>query len=215
MKKLIYIGFISLLFITCKNKSATNYIETEINIAQKIANAHGFENWNHVSEVGFTFNGKRSWKWNTRTDDVTLITTKDTIAYNRKFIDSLSINIDKAFINDKFWLLVPFQLVWDKGTTISLISKENTPISKTELNKITLLYSNEVGYTPGDAYDIYYDNDYLINEWVFRKGNQNEPSLANTFEKYQDFNGIKIALEHKNAEGNWNLKFSDVNINLN
>ncbi|NNC49784.1 MAG: hypothetical protein HKO01_04550 [Flaviramulus sp.] len=215
MKKLIYISFISLLFIGCKNQSGTNSIETEIKITQKIANAHGFENWKNVSEVSFTFNGKRSWKWNTRTDDITLITSKDTIFYNRKFIDSLSINADKAFINDKFWLLVPFQLVWDKGTTISLLSKENAPISKTELNKITLLYSNEVGYTPGDAYDIYFDNDYLIKEWVFRKGNQNEPTLANTFEKYQDFNGIKIALEHKNAEGNWNLKFTDVIINLN
>ncbi|MBT8277664.1 MAG: hypothetical protein KJO41_01585, partial [Bacteroidia bacterium] len=138
----------------------------------------------------------------------------ETSSYNRNSMDSIAIRSDRAFINDKFWALIPFQLVWDEGTTISEPSKEIAPISKKELNKITLLYGNEGGYTPGDAYDIFYNDDYIIQEWTFRKGNSVESSLTNTFENYKDFNGLKIAQEHKKAEGDWNLLVWKVKVEL-
>ncbi|WP_040248334.1 hypothetical protein [Psychroserpens mesophilus] len=216
-----------LLFSACKTDTkeqtttveADSELKTESTTAEKIALAHGFENWKHVNDIQFTFNVdrdsshfERSWTWNPKSDDVRLVTDTDTIQYNRTSVDSLSINADKAFINDKFWLLIPFQMVWDKGTTISESSTAVAPISKTELNKITLTYGNEGGYTPGDAYDIYFDKDYIIQEWVFRKGNSEEPSMTTTFENYQDVNGIKFAHDHKMTEGNFNLYFSNIKI---
>lgn len=214
MKNFIYIVLVTLLFIGCKQKTETKIVETEITVAQKIANAHGFENWKNVAEVSFTFAGKRSWKWQPKTNDISLMTTNDTLNYNRKKLDSISQNADKGFINDKFWLLIPFQLVWDAGITISEPIKTEAPISKNKINTITITYSNVGGYTPGDAYDIYFGDDYIIKEWGFRRGNKPEAGLVNTFENYQDFNGIKIALEHKKAEGDWNLKFSNVKVTL-
>ena len=197
----------------------TSEVKKELTTAEKIAKAHGFDNWKNVNEIKFTFNVdrgenhfERSWTWNPKTNDVRLISEKDTIQFNRKSIDSISMKTDRAFINDKFWMLVPFQLVWDKGTTFSEAIKEITPISKTELNKITLTYGNEGGYTPGDAYDIYYDDDFIIKEWVFREGNSKEPSMTTTFENHEDFNGIKIAKDHKMAEGNFNLYFSNITV---
>lgn len=220
MKNFIYIAFIGLLFISCKQKSETKQPEKEISIAEKIANAHGFENWKQVSEIQFTFNVdedsshfERSWIWKPKANEVIALSKKDTINYNRSVIDSTLTKTDSGFINDKYWLLVPFQLVWDESITISEGIKEEAPISKTQLNRITITYPNEGGYTPGDAYDIYYDNDFLIKEWIFRKANQKEPSVITTFENYQDFNGIKIALDHKKAKGNWNLNFTNVKIN--
>ena len=219
MKKLIYITFIGLIFISCKQKSETIQPQKEISIAEKIAKAHGFENWKHVSEIQFTFNVDkdsshfgRSWIWKPKANKVTSFSKKDTINYNRSKIDSTLTKTDSGFINDKYWLLVAFQLIWDNGTTISKTTKETAPISKSKLNKITITYPNEGGYTPGDAYDIYYGNDFLIKEWIFREANQKEPSMITTFENYQDFNGIKIALDHKKDEGNWNLKFTNIKI---
>lgn len=200
------------LFMSCKKE--TKVKTKPLTISQEIANAHGFENWKNVSEVQFTFAENRNWIWKPKSNDVTLTSSKDTISYNRKNIDSLSLKTDRSFINDKFWLLIPFQLVWDEGITISESIKTEAPISKTKINKITLAYSNEGGYTPGDAYDIYFDNNYLIKEWVFRKGNKPEAGLINTFENYQDFNGIKIALDHKKEKGNWNLKLSNIKVIL-
>ena len=219
MKKLIYITFIGLIFIGCKQKSETIQPQKEISIAEKIAKAHGFENWKHVSEIQFTFNVDkdsshfgRSWIWKPKANKVTSFSKKDTINYNRSKIDSTLTKTDSGFINDKYWLLVAFQLIWDNGTTISKTTKETAPISKSKLNKITITYPNEGGYTPGDAYDIYYGNDFLIKEWIFREANQKEPSMITTFENYQDFNGIKIAKDHKKAEGNWNLNFTNIKI---
>ena len=218
MKNIILILICSLGIIACK-KEEKNIAQKQITIAEKIANAHGIQNWENISRISFTFNVdkdsthyERSWVWSPKTSDVTLISKQDTIHYNRQKIDSISLKADQAFINDKYWLLAPFQLVWDSSTTISEPIKELAPISSVLLNKITLTYAKEGGYTPGDAYDFYYTNDFIIKEWVYREGNSKEASLVNTFENYEDFNGIKIAKEHIKKEGNWNLNFTNISI---
>lgn len=223
MVRFILILCIVSVFISCKsdkNEQKTSKIEIKpLTIAEKIANAHGIQNWQNVSKIEFTFNVdrdsshfERSWQWKPKANNVIMISNGDTIAYNRSQIDSTTLNSDRAFINDKYWLLAPFNLVWDEGTTISDPIKEEAPISKKELNKITLIYANEGGYTPGDAYDFYYGDDFLIKEWVYRKGNAEKPSLITSWENYQDFNGLRIAKEHKKPEGNWNLYFSEIKV---
>lgn len=208
--------------VSCKQEEKKEVAPTKLlTIAEKIANAHGFKNWANVKSFAFTFGGNyeesnsgRSWIWNPKTNDVSLTRGEETNSYNRNSMDSISIKSDRAFINDKFWALFPFQLVWDEGTTISEPTKELAPISKKELNKIVLLYGSKGGYTPGDAYDIYYDNDFIIREWAFRKGNADEAALVNTFEKYENFGGLKIAQEHKKEEGDWNLLVWKIKVEL-
>ena len=219
MKNFIYITLITLLITSCKDNIKSIPEVKPLTIAEKIANAHGFENWKNVNEIAFTFNVdkdsthfERRWVWKPKTNDITSITSTDTISYNRSALDSISLKVDTGFINDKFWLLIPFQLLWDSGTTISTPVKTEAPISKTALNKITLTYSNDGGYTPGDAYDIFYDDHFLIKEWIFRKANQKEPSMMTTFENYKDINGLKLAADHKKPNGNWNLNFTNISI---
>ena len=220
MKHIIYILFIAISILSCKEEK-TNGIDKELTVAEKIANAHGYKNWQKVSKIEFTFNVdkdsshfERSWQWEPKTNHIVMISKGDTISYNQKQMDSATMKIDRAFINDKYWLLAPFNLVWDAGTTLSKPIKEEAPISKKELNKITLTYTNKGGYTPGDAYDFYYGDDFLIKEWVYRKGNAEKPSLITSWENYQDFKGLKIAKEHKKMEGNWNLYFSEIKVTL-
>ncbi len=224
--KSLYLGLICLLLVsTCKSEKedvAIDEEKKELTIAEKIANAHGFDNWKNVSEVKFTFKvdrdnikgDGRSWTWFPKKDSVIMKAGEQIVKFNRTKLDSVPLNADRNFINDKFWLFVPFQLVWDTSATISEPKKAESPINKEQLDMITITYPNEGGYTPGDAYDIYYDGNYMIKEWVFRQGNSAESSLANTFENYKDFNGIKIAIDHKKDNGNWNLNFTDVSITL-
>ena len=219
MKKVIFFLFIALQFPFHSFGQEPNDVKINA-IAQKIANAHGIENWQKVAQIEFTFNvdkdtthSERSWVWQPKSNDITLITKKDSIHFNPSNLSTEDIKQDKKFINDKFWLLIPFQLVWDQGTSISEPIVATAPVSKSKMNKITLTYPSEGGgYTPGDAYDLYFEDDFLIKEWTFRRGNQEKPSLVNTFENYQDFNGIKLALEHKRATDNWNLYFSNVKV---
>ncbi|MCK8481272.1 hypothetical protein [Psychroserpens algicola] len=235
MTRLLTFLLVITVLISCKpeSKAQNHTTETiseeqiEITVAEKIAQAHGYDHWNNVNTIEFTFNVdrgdnhfQRSWEWQPKADYVVSMVSKDSISmYTRQTpsntietIDPKFINVDKSFINDKFWLLIPFQMVWDDGTTLSESIKAVAPIAKTEMNKITLTYSNEGGYTPGDAYDIFYDEDFIIREWVFRKGNSETPTMTTTFENYEDFNGIKIAKDHKMADGNFNLYFSNIKI---
>ncbi|MGC1632382.1 MAG: hypothetical protein WA749_09760 [Gelidibacter sp.] len=207
------------LFFSCKQKEEPKIIEKEWTTAEKIANANGIQNWKNVIELQFTFNVdkdtthfERSWTWHPKTDDVIMISGKDIVTYNQKAVDSTSMSADKAFINDKYWLLAPFHLVWDTSATISEPSKVEAPISKTQLNKITITYANAGGYTPGDAYDLFYGDDYLLKEWNYRKGNSKEPTMTSTWEDYEDFKGIKISKLHKRSDINWKLSFTNIKV---
>lgn len=223
MKKLLLITLVLISF-SCKNKTAqdnTSSSQVEIEDPEhiKIAKAAGLENWNNVSQINFTFNVdsgdkhfERSWTWKPKTNEVTLITGKDTISYNRKTLDSTTIKADQAFVNDKYWLLPQFEITQGKGLKVSIPKKETAPVSKKELNKITVTYGTEGGYTPGDAYDFFYDDNYMIREWIFRKGNMEKPSMITTFENYEEVKGIKIAKDHKKPEDKWNLYFTNISI---
>jgi len=204
-----------LIFTSCKQENP----QKEDTLSKKIANAHGLKHWDKVLEFHFTFNVdkdssnfQRSWIWKPKTNKVTMLTKRDTITYSTYKIEQESLNADRAFTNDKYWALFPFQLVWDSSATLGETSLAEAPISKKQLNKVTLTYPAKGGYTPGDAYDIYYDGNYAIQEWVFREGNATEPSMINTFENYKNYNGIKIAQDHKKAKGNWNLNFTNIKV---
>jgi hypothetical protein len=53
--KALYIGMICLVLVSaCKSETSKTAIQEDVNtltIGEKIAHAHGFENWKNVSEV--------------------------------------------------------------------------------------------------------------------------------------------------------------------
>lgn len=227
MKKTLLTLLTLMALVACKNESKTETTESvelvevdrtpEEEIAYEIAQANGIENWDDVAEVQFTFNVDRgdshfarSWKWNPKSDDVTMMSEQDTVAYNRKSVDSLAMNADKGFINDAFWLLAPLHLVWDEGTVLTVQDTATAPMSQQKMSKITLTYDGDGGYTPGDAYDFFYDDDYIVKEWIYRRGNVSEYSMVTTWEGYEDYNGIEIASDHKAPEDAVHLYFTDI-----
>ena len=123
--------------------------------AEAIAKRYGEANWDRVSQLNFSFNVKsagrelkRSFQWFPKTDDVVFTSDTDTIEYNRNAtLDSLALYADKRFINDTYWLLAPYKLVWDEGVSISEEKNVIAPISGDTLHKLTILYDGEGGYT--------------------------------------------------------------------
>lgn len=210
------------ILLNCKEvqKTETALQEPNQNILEKVATAYGYEHWNGVQEISFTFNVdrdsthfQRSWIWSPKTNDVARISGTDTLRYNRATMDSVAFKTNAGFINDRYWVLAPFNLIWDQDNfTYELSEEVNAPISGTLHNKLTIVYGQEGGYTPGDAYDFYLDDAYLIREWVFRKGNQPEPSMTTTWENYTTIEGLTIVKDHKKAEGNFNLYIDNVRV---
>jgi len=210
------------LIISCKTeqKKEADSEKIEQTVPEKIAYAHGLKEWKNVEELKFTFNVdrdtthfERDWIWNIKKNEVTGSSEGDLVTYNRSEIDSTIAKVDASFINDKYWFLAPFNLVWDKGSfSYEVTEAAEAPIAKTPMQKLTIVYTGEGGYTPGDAYDFYFGDDYVIKEWVFRKGNQAEASLATTWEEYSDLNGLVMSKTHKNAEGNFKLYFTNIQV---
>lgn len=218
MKKLLLLS--AIIFIFTSSFVVKKGILQEETILEKVANASGFQNWKNVEEIKFTFNVdrdtthfERDWIWKPKTNDITATSNEGTISYNWADMDSTAYKTNGGFINDKFWLLSPYQLVWDADNiTYNHTTQIEAPISKKTMQKLTIVYGNEGGYTPGDAYDFYFGDDYIIKEWVFRKSNQLEPSMTTTFEDYKEMNGLKIATMHKMAAGSFKLYFTGVEV---
>ena len=122
-----------------------------------------------------------------------------------------AIAADKAFVNDSFWLLYPFHLVWHE---IEVITYDNqlSPLLNKTTTKLRVNYPSEGGYTPGDSYEVYVDDNYNIVEWTYHRGGSDEAGLGNTFESQQSFNGIKVDMEHSNSEIGFQLNFRNVTI---
>lgn len=113
MKNIFFPLIITFTLISCKFEYEKKSIE--MTDAIRIANAHGFQQWDKVKTFQFTFGGKiddpnsgRAWVWNPKTNDIQLVRNGETTEYNRNSMDSMAIKADRAFINDKFWALIPF-----------------------------------------------------------------------------------------------------------
>lgn len=210
---------LSIVFSCKKTKNESDIDSTPLSLNEMIAFAHGSERWSQVKEIRFTFNVdrdtthlERSWIWKPKTNNISLIQNGDSLNYNRNKIDSTLLQADASFINDKFWLLAPFNLSWDQGTSFSKIDSSKAPISQKTMQQLTVTYEGEGGYTPGDAYDFFFGNDFMIKEWVYRKNNDSNPTLITTWEEYKDFNGIKIATMHQNPERTFKLYFTNIEV---
>lgn len=217
MKKILFL--VAIIFLATSSFVIYNSAQEET-ILQKVANANGFQNWKNVEEIKFTFNVdrdtthfERDWTWKPKTNDITATSAEGTISYNWADMDSIAFKTNGGFINDKYWLLAPYQLVWDAdNVTHTHVKEAEAPMSKKAMQKLTIVYGNEGGYTPGDAYDFYFGDDLIVHEWVFRKSNQAEPSMITSFEDYKMINGLHIATMHKMAEGSFKLYFTGVEV---
>jgi hypothetical protein len=101
-------------------------------IAEQIAKTYGLDSWGQIDAIRYTFNiparkVARTWTWEPKTGKVTY-EGKDNagnpvkVSYMRSQLDSQPENvkkeIDPGFINDQYWLILPFHLVWDTGATV-------------------------------------------------------------------------------------------------
>lgn len=213
---------LALVFITvsCNNKKNADKQVEELTIPEKIAMAHGFEHWSSIKELHFTFNVdrdtihfERSWSWVPGEGLVVSASGEDTVSYKKTEVDSSLTAIDAAFINDKYWLLAPFNLIWDRDNyEYTHIPEAKAPLSGDSMQKLTIVYKSTGGYTPGDAYDFYFQDDFILREWVFRKSNQDEPSLSTTWEGYQQIGGIRVATEYRREDPTYLLSFSNLKV---
>lgn len=212
MKNFCYIILALLLITSCDPKE-------EVSLPMKVAKAYGFDNFDKINSIAYTWNVQanpetvrtRDWKWNIKERTVYYADADTSFTYSLDLTKEELPTIDGGFINDKYWLMFPFQLVWDTGYSYTILENVSAPISGQKTTQLTILYNQEDGYTPGDAYDLFLDENHMIKEWVFRRGNGLEGRPI-TWENEQDFKGVKFATEHKNEEGIKFIWFTNIEV---
>lgn len=222
--KNLYILLAAVIIVACTScKNETNndpaIADPEKTIVEKIAAANGLENFDNVQELKYTFNVKvndslrtsRAWTWEPKTNRVTLTTKDSTVTYDHKTEAANHEWVDQRFINDQYWLLFPFHLVWDEMEW-KHEEKAIAPISGEEMQSVTITYPSDIGYTPGDVYEVFFDDNFMIQEWIYRSGGNPENAFPATWEDYKDFGGIKIATRHTSKDGSFELFFDGIEV---
>ena len=155
-----------------------------ITIADEVMEAMGGrKNWDNTRYLCWKFFGRRELVWDKWTgnvridhDDLTYLvnvnSNEGNVYQNGLAVqvskDSLRSLIDRGkriWINDSYWLVMPFKLK-DSGVTLKYRSVEDDMNGNT-CDKLELTFS-EVGVTPQNKYEVWVDqNSKLVSQWAY------------------------------------------------
>jgi hypothetical protein len=114
-----------------------------------------------------------------------IVTNADTLA---KFIKQAK----NQWINDSYWLVMPFKLK-DSGVTLKYLGEDKT--QKLEDAYLLSLSFKEVGVTPQNKYHIWVTkSDNLIKQWAYFQKSENEkPNFTLPWINYQRMGKILLS----------------------
>jgi hypothetical protein len=216
---------IPLLIILISACAGHNQETGQMTVRQRIGNAYGVQYFSEVEQIQYTFNVKggenqisRFWIWEPKLNRVTFKGTDYTeaVSYYRHDIETTSSaalkKVDAWFINDNYWLLFPFHIVWDTDATIEDSGRQKLPIGDGKAARVVVSFPASGGYTPGDVYEVFLDDHDRLTQWVYRRGGSEEPTRVTTWEKHRQLGPLLVSLDHRGSDENFRIWFTGVGI---
>jgi hypothetical protein len=182
-----------------------------IEIADKVMEAMGGRSaWDSTRYISWNFFGSRHLIWDKQAGNVRIDFPDSTVyqvnifdgsgrvfKQNEEVInpDSLAKELDRAkriWINDSYWLVMPFKLK-DSGVTLKHLGTEET-LEGVPSNVLELTFK-EVGVTPENRYLVYVDTaTNLVNQWAYYKqADQDSANFVIPWRNYQEYRGILLS----------------------
>jgi len=225
LKNWVLVAATASLLLAC---STTGRSTRAADIRSEIAGSYGIASFGQVFEIRFTFNVKagvkqvkRSWVWWPKSDRVEYWPDGDqkkAVLYSRNDLNGSASNeikkIDAAFINDQYWLLFPFHLIWDRQTTVVDVGQRPMPIGGQSARSVVVTYPPSGGYTPGDVYELFIGPDNRLIQWIYRRGGSIEPTRVTTWQNYRKVGPLTLSLDHRGPDDDFRVWFSDVAVKL-
>src|SRR5215510_7660440 len=180
---------IRLLALAVLVSAATTTWAQKAPIAEQIAKAYGLDSFGQIDAIRYTFNLpafkiSRTWIWEPKADRVTY-EGKDKagnpvkVTYVRSQINSQPDNvkkeIDPGFTNDQYWLVFPFHACWDTSAKVEDQGMQKLPLGKGSARRVVVKYPSDVGYTPGDTWELYVGPDNRVAVLHFHHGGSAKP----------------------------------------
>jgi len=182
-------------------------------IAEQTAKEFGIDSFGQIEAIRYTFNLdlgtikiSRTWTWEPKVGRVTY-EGKDKsgkpvkVTYLRSELNNQSAevkdNIEPNFVNDQYWLVFPFHVIWDSSPEVTDKGMQKLPIGKGSADQLVVKYPSEGGYTPGDAWELFIGTDNRVREFVYRRGGTVKPSLViTTWTDYKKAGPLLVAMDH-------------------
>lgn len=213
--------------------AATSAAQQRPPIAEQMAKTYGLDSFGQVEAIRYTFNAQfpgvsrsHSWEWEPKTGRVSY-EGKDKdgkpvkVTYQRSQLssqsDAVKNEIDPAFVNDQYWLLFPFHVVWDTSATVENAGMHKLPLGKTSAQRVVVKYPSEGGYTPGDTWELYVGAGKRVEELIYRRGGPKKPSVViATWAGYKKAGPLLISTDHRGtADGKpLRISFSGVSVKV-
>lgn len=179
----------------------------------------GREAWDNTRYLTWNFFGARTLVWDKQSGDVRIeaddwklkilmnVNTmegrvwKDTAEVTHP--DSLAPLLDlgnQVFINDSYWLVMPFKLK-DSGVTLKYLGdyRIEEGEGKGAIAEVLELTFKEVGYTPQNRYRVYIpkaNTQKLIYQWDFFSDNESEVrDIVTCWNDYRQYGNILLSGE--------------------
>ncbi len=184
-------------------------------LAKDVWKASGGQSWSNAKRLRFTFvveqdgnrlaSAEHDWDVLAGTDHVKWKDKDVTVTLAAPAEDEASEGAYARWTNDSYWLLAPLKVL-DPGVKLAYEgAKEMDGVSCETLR----MSFEQVGLTPGDQYILYVDpQTKLVRSWDYSSGA--EPMMHGTWEKYQTFGGLQLAMEH-NFDGKM-IRFENVEV---
>lgn len=178
----------------------------------------GRKNWDETRYIYWNFFGFRTLLWDKHTGDVRVeFTNRDLkILVNEKTVegklwmdgteithpDSLSKYLEngkRIWINDSYWLVMPFKLK-DSGVTLSYLGTDTTMAG--ESAEVIQMTFESVGVTPENGYKVWVSSeDNLVKQWAYYKNaTDSVPGYVRPWDNYQKMGNILLSDERGNRD---------------
>lgn len=220
MIRLVALGMLLIL-------PATSDAQQRPLILEELTKAYGLESFGQIEAIRYTFNVEtpglnvsRSWTWEPKSDQVTY-EGKDKsgnpvkVTYLRSQVGSQAANvrdvIDPAFVNDNYWLLLPFHFSWDTAA-VEDAGEQKPPQGTGSARKVVVKYPSDGGYSPGDTWELYVGNDGRVEDMTYHKGGPPNLDVVATWTDYKKAGPLLFSLDHRGTRNGdpLHLWFSNV-----
>jgi len=199
-------------------------------VAQQMAKTFGLDSFGEIEAIRYTFTIEgafsRTWEWHPKTDTVSY-EGKDKegkpvkVTYRRSEVgsqsDAVKNQIDPAFVNDQYWLLLPLHVAWD-GASVIDEGMHETPLGKKSAHRIVVKYA-AAGYSPGDTWELYVGADKRVEEMTYHRAvpAPGSPTVVHaTWAGYKKAGPLLISTDHPGTgDGHpFHLTFADVSVKV-
>src|SRR3989440_6273399 len=234
--RFLVFGLLVLAATSCAQKRSSvpeQIAKSYGSVPEQIAKTYGLDSFGQIEAIRYRWNARfpgmnisRSWVWEPKTGQVSYEgKDKDGKPVKATYVrsqlssqsDAVKNEIDPGFINDNYWLLFPFHAYWDTSANVQDKGKQELPLGNGSAEVVSVKYPSDVGYAPGDTWDLYVGKDNRIEQFVYHRGGPKRPSVViATWEGYKKAGPLLISTDHRGTAdgGPLRLFFSDLAVKL-